>query len=131
MYILLGEIDMQVLVIEDNDEYRHLLGKMYESLGASVMLAECVSTAESFLKNKNNRNKIDIVSLDLNLGYKPGEEMTSLDLAENYIFNSKYHEAVGLIVFSGYSHDLDFPKYLKDGEVVEEGSTQALLIQNT
>ncbi|MBI5376920.1 MAG: response regulator [Candidatus Schekmanbacteria bacterium] len=100
-----------ILVAEDNETVRELMSSMLETFGYKVMTAD--DGQDAIIKFTEDKDKIDLVILDLIMPKKNGRE------AYNAI--KKIKPAMKFIFMSGYTAD----KIYKDG-YLEEGSNYIL-----
>ncbi|MFC1477180.1 PAS domain S-box protein [candidate division KSB1 bacterium] len=96
-----------LLVIDDEENVRNILKQQLESFGYTVITAE---DGNSGLKTyKKNRNKIDLVLLDMIMPNMAGKE--------TYGKLRKLNPDVKVLLSSGYSHDDKTEEILREGVI--------------
>ena len=89
-----GELNAQVLLVEDNDQVRAFTHEVLEDLGCTVMVARDATEAIALLE----KTSVDVVITDVVM---PG--MSGIELADTI---KKRWSDVPVILATGYSHEL-------------------------
>jgi len=106
---------MRLLIIDDEENIRHLYAADLEDAGYQVDTAENSTVAAELL----NRHDFDLVVLDIHMGDESG-----LDILQNIV---KKQKELPVILCSAYScYKEDFSSWLADGYVVKSSDTSAL-----